>query len=221
MSTRWILIPVTCLSLVLVGWADAEGTARSGVAGRGMRINSGKHAVGRSGAGLRTAPARSGVDLRGGGIRMDGGSARGRDSSGRGGVAPGSPDLDNAPLGGLLEQFLYNGNGGHRFDPYEGEKAQAKAYRDAAIANAIVNVVGILATAHQPQPPVAICPAPPQGHVERQQVLVQEGRTEEYDVWVPEYVIPATGEVVVAHHETRRRTIAPVYEDREIWVPAP
>jgi hypothetical protein len=131
--------------------------------------------------------------------------------------------LSNDPLGGLLEEYLYNGYGRHGFDPYEAEKAHADAYRDAAIANAIVNVIGILATANQAQPVAAYTPpAPvvPQGHIERQRVLVQEGRTEEYQVWIPEYTIPATGEVVLGHHETRQRTVAPVYEEREIWVPA-
>ena len=78
MRTRWILIPVTCLSLVLAGWADAEGASRSGGPGRGLRSAPVKHAAARNGAGLRLAPARSGIDLRGGGVRMNGASTRGR-----------------------------------------------------------------------------------------------------------------------------------------------
>lgn len=220
MNPRRILIPVTCFSLIWAGWAYAGGPSRTGVPSRGTRIDGGNHAVTRSGAGLRGVPARDGGEFRGGGVRVEGGATRGRGNSGVGAFRPSDSHVNGTP-GGLLEQLLYNEYGGHRFDPYAGEKAQAKAYRDAAIANAIVNVVGILATAGQPQAPPVVCPAPPQGHIERQQVLVQEGRTEEYDFWVPEYTIPATGEVVVGHHETRRRTIAPVYEEREIWVPTP
>lgn len=130
--------------------------------------------------------------------------------------------LSDNPLGALLGQYLNNGyGGGHRYDPYEGEKARAEAYRDAAIANAVVDVVGILVTASQPRAHVvAAGPEAPRGHVERQRVLVREGRTEEYQVWVPEHTIPETGEIVAGHHETRRRDIPPLYEEREVWVPA-
>lgn len=223
MNRKWIFVPVLSLSMVVCGWSDAQG--RTSTPGRGMRIDGSKHAVNSAG-GLRVSSGRSGTDAR----RPSGVSSvnvnRNRGNGGnapRGGYSGGYSGLNNSDLGGLLEQYLGNGyRGGYHFDPYEGEKAQAKAYRDAAIANAIVNVVGILATAHQPQA-VAVCPAPapPQGHVERQRVIVQEGRTEEYQVWIPEYTIPETGEVVVGHNETRRRSIAPVYEDREIWVPTP
>jgi len=226
MNTKWILIPVACFSLAVSGWAEAQGSSRMSSPGKGMRIDTSKQrAVSHARSGTRGAPSRARADFRGPGRGGSGHVSHGRgDSSGiaRGGDRNLS-HLGNAPLGGLLEEYLYRGYGGNGFDPYEGEKAHADAYRDAAIANAIVNVIGILATANQPQP-VAVyappAPVAPQGHIERQRVLIQEGRTEEYQVWIPEYTIPATGEVVVGHHETRRRTIEPVYEEREIWVPA-
>ncbi len=226
MKTRWILIPVTCLSMVFCGLADAEGSARTSAPGKGMRLDSVKRPVARS-AGQRLSPSRSGGEFRrpGAGAPLNLNRGRGNSAGLGRGVNRDLSGLGNAPLGGLLEEYLYNEIGGRGFDPYEGEKAHAKAYRDAAIANAIVNVVGILATANQPQIPVVAGPPPapvaPRGYVERQRVLVQEGRTEEYQVWIPEYRIPETGEVVVGHNETRRREIAPVFEEREIWVPAP
>ena len=224
MKTRWILIPVACLSMVLCGLADAEGIGRTSAPGKGMRLDSVKRPVARS-AGQRIAPSRAGGEFRspGGGAPVN--LNRGRGTGLGRGLDGERAGLGNAPLSGLLEEYLYNEFGGRGFDPYEGEKAHAKAYRDAAIANAIVNVVGILATANQPQIPVAAGPPPapvaPRGYIERQRVLVQEGRTEEYQVWVPEYRIPETGEVVLGHHETRRREVAPVFEEREVWVPTP
>lgn len=227
MNTKWIFIPVACFSLAVSGWAEAAGPSRMSSPGKGMRIDTSKQrSVSSARSGTRVAPSRSGADFRGSGRGSSGHINRGRDDSSgfsRGGDRRLS-GLGNDPLGGLLEDFLYNGYGGNRFDPYVGKKAHAKAYRDAAIANAIVNVVGILATANQPQPVAAYVPpapaAAPQGYVERQRILVQEGRTEEYQVWIPEYTIPATGEVVVGQYETRRRTLEPVYEEREVWVPA-
>lgn len=147
----------------------------------------------------------------------------GSGSGNRRGLGYGGNGIGNGgPLGGLLEQYLYNEYGGGRnFDPYAGEKAHAKAYRDAAIANAVVNVVGILATSQQQRVHAVKAPVAPRGHVQQQRILVQEGRTEEYRVWIPQYTIPATGEVVVGHHETRQRELAPVYETREVWIPAP
>lgn len=224
MKTRWILIPVTCLSMVFCGFADAQGNARTGSPGKSMRLDSVKRPAARSAA-QRVSPSRVGGESRrpGAGAPLNLNRNRGNGASLGRGVNRDYAGLGNAPLGGLLEEYLYNEFGGRGFDPYEGEKAHAKAYRDAAIANAIVNVVGILATANQPQVPAVACPAPvaPSGHIERQRVLVQEGRTEEYQVWIPEYTIRETGEVVVGHHETRRREIAPVFEEREIWVPSP
>jgi hypothetical protein len=230
MKKEWILIPVTCFSLIFCGWAEAQSSARMRGSAKSPRIDVGQRtmsargpaATSRSSSAIRQAPSIPGNS------RGPLGQHRGRVPN-PGGFSPGGVQFSDNPLGGLLGPYLFNEYGyGGRFDPFEGEKAHAKAYRDAAIANAIVNVVGILATANQPQiqqvcPTTTVVTAPPapRGHVERQRILVQEGRTEEYQVWIPEYVIPATGEVVVGHHETRRRDVPPVYEEREVWVPAP
>lgn len=220
MNKRWILIPIACFSLIVGGWADAQGTSRLNASGKGARIDRGNRGATHPGAGLRRAPEQSGAASR---HSTPMGRGRNRDLNNTGGRERGPSGMDSGPLGDLLGQYLAGEYGGHRFDPYEVDKARADAYRDAAIANAIVNVVGILAASSQPQVPVALCPPPsaPRGHIERQRVLIQEGRTEEYQVWIPEYTIVETGELVVGHYETRRRAIAPVYEEREIWVPSP
>jgi len=231
MKKEWILIPVACFALAVSGWAEAQGASRMRSPEKSPRIDLGNRGntsvnVGRASRGssaVRSTPA----------VRRP--SSPGQSGINRGRVPNlghnqfGDGDFGNNPLGALLGQYLNNGYGGNRhFDPYAGQKAQADAYRDAAIANAIVNVVGILATANQPRlevaypvAGVAAAPVGPRGYVERQRILVQEGRTEEYQVWIPEYRIPETGEVVIGHHETRRREIAPLYEEREVWVPAP
>lgn len=236
MNKEWILIPVMCFALAVSGWAEAQSTSRIRTSGKSPRIDFGQRAsstanrgyVARGSAGVRgNAGVRGSSGVRRPSIPAGANLNHGR-NPGLGQNPFGNGNSSGNGLGGLLGQYLNNGYGYNRhFDPYEGEKAQAKAYRDAAIANAIVNVVGILATANQPRlqavcptQGVAAAPAAPCGYVERQRILVQEGRTEEYQVWIPEYTIPETGELVVGHHETRRREIAPVYQEREVWVPS-
>ena len=235
MKKEWILIPAACMTLVFAGIAEAQGNPRNVRHIPSARSNNVKIPQASSSRINRVSTPR--VGSRPSSPRRNGSSNLGRNLGNRsfnngnrsqyGGDKGRFGGLGgNGLLGGLLqEQFGggYGGYGGHRgYDPHGGDKAYAKAYRDAAIANAVVNMVGIFATTQQQrqyaQVPVA---TGPRGHVERQRRLVQEGRTEEYQVWVPQYVIPATGEVVVGHHETRRREIAPVYEDREVWVPTP
>ena len=129
-----------------------------------------------------------------------------------------------SPLADLLHSQYGRGYNDRYYDP---NREMAKAYRDVGIANAVVGLVGVLATvAAQENRAVAATPvygaAPavaPSGRIERQQVLVREGRIEEYTVWVPEHTIPGTGEKVLGHHQTRQRSIAPIYETREVWVP--
>lgn len=106
-------------------------------------------------------------------------------------------------------------------DRYRADKEYADAMRDAAIANAIVGVVGIIADAATGpqmvvrQPCVAPAPAP-EYRVER--VLVQEGRYEEYRVWVPDRYDRATGEIVKGHYETRQRYVPEVWEERYVRI---
>ena len=245
MMKERILITALCLALLPVGIAQAQGASKIRRNGDHLRIDKARIAAPSASRALATATSRSSlraprpISRSGGSLQAPRGNGMPGISSGRhrglSGLNTGRSNglsglngrtLGNGnALGGLLQQYLYNEyGGGHRYDPYAGEKAHAKAYRDAAIANAVVNVVGILATAQQ-QRQYGACPtqtvSAPRGHVERQRVLVQEGRTEEYQVWIPQHTIPETGEVVVGHHETRRRDIAPVYEVREVWVPAP
>jgi hypothetical protein len=245
MKKEWILVPATCLALIVASAAEAQGASKIRRNGPQLRINKSRTpALARSQTVRGLAP-RSAIGARRPTTRPSIGSAIPRGNSVpnlRGFNRGGAPNLGAAglgnglgrggafgrngsggPLGGLLQQYLYNEyGGGYRYDPYAGEKAHAKAYRDAAIANAVVNMVGIIATNHQQRKYTNCSTAvAPSGHIERQRILVQEGRTEEYQVWVPQYTVPATGEVVLGHNETRRREIAPVYENREVWIPTP
>lgn len=241
MMKERILIAAMCLTLMSFGYAEAQGASKFRRTGPNLNVSKARAPI--------ASPSRSfrGVSRNMSNVRRSSSSIGGARSANRNGSLGGArsanrignyPGIGNnnrsglgygrngigngGALGGLLEQYLYNEYGGGRnFDPYAGEKAHAKAYRDAAIANAVVNVVGILATTQQQKACAVKAPAAPRGHVETQRILVQEGRTEEYRVWVPQYTIPATGEVVVGHYETRQREIAPVYETREVWIPAP
>jgi hypothetical protein len=240
MKKEWILVPLTCLTLLSTGWAEAQGASRIKRSGTHVRVSSHRVPSAARGRSSRVTPPRSISSARRPNSRNNAGlnATRGNANPRFGGLnatrSNASPRFEGlnrgvgsangaGPLGGLLQQYLYNEyGGGRRYDPYAGEKAHAKAYRDAAIANAVVNVVGILATTHQQRQYGVNTTAPaPRGHVQRQRILVHEGRTEEYQVWVPQYRIPGTGEVVLGHNETRRREIAPVYEEREVWIPAP
>ncbi len=251
MMKERILIAAMCLTLMSFGYAEAQGASKFRRTGPNLNVSKARAPIAspsrsfrgtsrsmssvRRPSGSMSSARRPSTSIGGarsanrngslGGARSANriGSFPGIGNGNRSGLGYGRNGIGNGgALGGLLEQYLYNEYGGGRnFDPYAGEKAHAKAYRDAAIANAVVNVVGILATTQQQKACAVKAPAAPRGHVETQRILVQEGRTEEYRVWVPQYTIPATGEVVVGHHETRQREIAPVYETREVWIPAP
>jgi len=111
---------------------------------------------------------------------------------------------------------------GNRYnDRYRADKEYADAMRDAAIANAIVGVVGIIAeAAAAPQPVVQqpyVAPAPaPQYRVER--VLVQEGRYEQYQVWVPDTYDRTSGETIKGHYETRERYVPEIWQERHVRI---
>ncbi len=189
---------------------------------RGIRMNTPRP------QGLRAPRDFGGASRTPGGLRFPDSGSRSRGLNG---------NLFNGNYGryGIAEQLFRAYHRGYDRDPYDDI---ADAYRDAAIANAVVNMVGIIANAAmqprvvaQPammstQAPVSVAqpaPAPPPGltgHVERREVVVREGHYEEYQVFVPEHTIAATGEVVEAHHETRRRWVPAVTEVREVWIPA-
>jgi hypothetical protein len=143
------------------------------------------------------------------------------------------PNLNHSPFGGNglgqhpLADLLYSQYGRGYGDRYsDPNREMAKAYRDVGIANAVVGLVGVLATVAAQEnramatPVYGVQPVTaPTGRIERQQVLVREGRVEEYTVWVPEHTISGTGEKVLGHYQTRQRTVPPIYETREVWVP--
>ncbi len=140
----------------------------------------------------------------------------------------------------------FNPYGGHdRY--YDSDKAYAEAFRDAAIANAVASVVGVIATAPYGAygrgygsvyavpygrpgavavaPPIPVAPAappmayaPPAGHYETERVLVREGHYEEYQVTVPDMRDARTGDLVRGHTEIRQRYVPEVWQERQVWV---
>lgn len=102
------------------------------------------------------------------------------------------------------------------------QRDQYRAQRDAMIAGAIVDVIGIFAAASVAQSQAA-APPPPRGEAGRYDVrryLVQEGYWHEYEVKVPGHVDSQTGERVLPHTQRRQTWVEPVYEERRVWVPA-
>jgi hypothetical protein len=58
------------------------------------------------------------------------------------------------------------------------------------------------------------------GHYERQRVLVEEGRFDSYNVWVPKDRKGLFGrKTIPGHYEARERWVEPRYEYRDVWVP--
>jgi hypothetical protein len=115
-------------------------------------------------------------------------------------------------LGGYGNQG-YGGSPWGYYDRHREAEAYADAYRDAAIANAVVDVVGILVSNSQ-----ARRVAEPAGHYVTQRRVVKEGFYETYTVWVPETYDSKTGEYIEGHNETRRRWVPEVYEETQVWV---
>jgi hypothetical protein len=104
------------------------------------------------------------------------------------------------------------------------EKEYRDANRDAMIANAVVNVVGIIAATQAQkyaQPAPVYAPAPvasaPAGHYETRRTVVQDGYYATERVWVPEYR-DGSGAIVEGHYENHRRWVPPVYQETEVWV---
>ena len=92
---------------------------------------------------------------------------------------------------GVLQE-LYNQYQDRRYT-HEREKQEeemAKAYRDAAIVNAVAGLVGTLATAAinadcrtAPPPPMQTVAPVQSGHYETRRVLIRAARQESYRVW--------------------------------------
>lgn len=119
----------------------------------------------------------------------------------------------------------------YRYDRHRDDE-MADAYRDAAIANAVVNLVGIAvgAAVHDRTcaTPVAVAPAPapapvtvvrpqPRGYYTTEQILVSPGHYEDVRVWVPESR-DAYGRPVPGYYVVHKRWIPDVYEYRPVWV---
>jgi len=99
---------------------------------------------------------------------------------------------------------------------HDRDDAYADAYRDVGIANAIVNLVGVIVSSSQTYPAYAPQPAE---RVVREKVLVREGYREDYQVWVPDHEDAQTGDLVRGHYETRSRYVPDEYEIREYRTP--
>jgi len=170
---------------------------------------------GRSGL-SRTPSTRSSPSSRGGSSPF-GGLGRSRNSGSLGGSD--RPGL--TALGNLLDGIQRNRDGrdGRYGGRYDSDKAMASAYRDAAIANAVVGLVGIFVEAGM-RNQCRAQPAAATGHYETHRVIVQPGRYEQDRVWIPEKYDPNTGRKLGGgHHETRTRWIPETVEYRKVYVP--
>lgn len=96
----------------------------------------------------------------------------------------------------------------------------ARAYRDVGLAHAAVGLVGILVSAAQQADYMAAAPAPaPAGYYERQAVVVQPRRYEQYQEWIPELYDPYTGQKLGGgYYETRTRVVPEVIQYRDVRV---
>lgn len=131
----------------------------------------------------------------------------------------GSPILDALRKGGYDPRRGYD----NRYrDNRHREDEVAKAIRTAAIASAVVGVVGILAASQaQACPPqaVAVAPAPvPRGEYITERVLVSPGHYEDVRVWIPETRDPHGRVLGGGYYELRKRWVPEVYEYRPVWV---
>ncbi len=95
------------------------------------------------------------------------------------------------------------------------EDQRYRAQRDALIADAVVQVVGMVTSARRQ--PRAYVPAPPVHEI--RQVLVEEGHYERYQVYIEPVYDRHTGEKMDGgYHETRTRWVPPRYEERMVLV---
>jgi hypothetical protein len=214
----WIIGSVVCF--MVAGLAMPEATAQR------------SRGISRGGSAARTPVRRPG-----GGNAVRGMSQRNSRPSASRAPSRGSSSSRNAkPSGGQLLDTLsqLQGLGGNKNNPLgalgnvlgqgrshrrSSENIQAKAYRDAAIANAVVGLVGILVDAsarRQPPQPMHVVP---QTVTER--VLVREGHYEQYQEWIPPVYDRHTGQQNGGgYHETRTRWVPEVWQQRQTVVHA-
>ncbi|NUM54877.1 MAG: hypothetical protein HUU46_14620 [Candidatus Hydrogenedentes bacterium] len=157
-----------------------------------------------------------------------------------------------------VEKFLYGlsqigGYGGYGYGPgygggypgygaypyynsyyqHKSNEEYADAMRDAAIANAVGNVVSAIVSspsvrtpvpAYVQQAPVYTQPAPayvqpsPTGRYETRREVVGGGYYEREQIWVPEARDPRTGYIVEGHYETVKRWVPEVIQETRVWV---
>ncbi len=125
------------------------------------------------------------------------------------------------PLGGALGRDLRDLNRGLGYpydsrDRHHEEDSMARAYRDAAIANAVVGIVGIAATAAQSRTYAA-----PAGQWVREKVVIAPAHYETSQVWIPEMYDPRTGARSGGYYENRTRLVPEVCEYREVMIAGP
>ena len=220
-NTSLILATAAAL-LVAAGLCAPEAHARSRSQGRRVikraptSIRSGASTRSRSSgrSGLSRGPTMRSSPTSRGGSSPFGGLGRSRNSSSLG--RSDRPGL--TALGNLLDGIQRNRNGRHG-SHNDSDKAMASAYRDAAIANAVVGLVGIFVEAGM-RNQCAVRPAQPTGHYETHRVILQPGRYEQDRVWIPERYDPNTGRKLGGgYHETRTRWIPETVEYRKVYIP--
>ncbi len=154
--------------------------------------------------------------------------SRSRSSSSRGTRSSGRTSSSGQALSSVLSDLAdrvskYNGSdSGRGYDDrrrredyrYGSDREYARAYRDAAIAQAVAEVISAVVIGAQQQR----CAAPAAPAYQQQNVLVREGYYRETRVWVPDAYHPATGTVVKGHYEVHRQWVPPVYETRTVQV---
>ena len=198
-------------------------------AGRGMSRSSGRGSLSGLSRGIGRSGGLSGLSRNSGSSRnpfnlpnLSGDSRSSRNpfgmssSSNWGRYGSGSPFGRSSGLFGNMGGPGYYNN---RYDShyrYEQDR-MAKAYRDVGMAQALVGLVGIVATVAQQPPQYAAVPA--QGYWQRQAVIVQPQRYEHRQEYIPPLYDSRTGQKIGGdYHESRTVLVPEVVEYRDVWV---
>lgn len=220
----WPVIGAACAALLLFSANDAQaqrgpqrpvmaGAARA-LAGDALRDAAGRRA-GRSYLGRAVAPRNSSA-IRAGlaGRSRPSFNPAPRDS------APGRGLLDALGQGLAADPRRYDNAADRWRDFWDGDyrdrrDESAKAYRDAAIATAIIDLIGTIITQNDYAP----APPAPRGHYERRAVVVEEARYVQEQVWVPPLYDRRTGRPLGGgYYETRTRLVPEVVQYEDVWV---
>ena len=135
----------------------------------------------------------------------------GRSPFDRGGMNRGNP----GDLFRNAGNYSRGGGWGYPGSSYRDRDSMAKAYRDVGIAHAIVGLAGVVLSASQQH---AYATAPP-GYWQRQAVVVQPQRYEQYREWIPELYDARTGQKLGGgYYENRTRLVPEVIEYRDVWI---